>query len=275
MIFFLSNNRKKSELYFILKISAKQRTDYSTRFDCPSINSFHLGSDKSNKGSLTDTYRLNFQNTKAKDSRAILDKNGILNGNLVPFKFNNISYQSLRPQSMTTAKHFMEYSFKNPNMLQINPNSKNTADPGQNGTTKTRDSDTLSNSNYNPNQQTSHSFNPKIIQDSNKFIENILAHSKRNLKPPPSLRVNNSDSRNQLQLLSASLNLPANVITINRSSEERFLFPDKLILERYAHALYSERPEVSPNYFGLSIQNNFINRNYFKSKLNLLFNIIF
>ena len=83
---------------------------------------------------------------------------------------------------------------------------------------------------FNPN----HSFvNPKIINDSNKFIENILAHSKRNLKPPPSLRVNNSDSRNQLQLLSASLNLPPNIITINRTNEERFLFPDKLILERF------------------------------------------
>lgn len=205
---------------------------------------------KSEKGSLTDTYRLNFQNTR-KESRAILEKNGILNGNLVPFKFNNISYQSLRPQSMTTAKHFMEYSFKNPNMLQINPNNKNTSDslkistnnssvnglnsPGQGGPSK-RDSVTLSSSNHDGNQSTSHSFNPKIIHDSNKFIENILAHSKRQLKPPPSLRVNNSDSRNQLQLLSASLNLPANVITINRSSEERFMFPDKLILERFVNS---------------------------------------
>jgi hypothetical protein len=84
---------------------------------------------------------------------------------------------------------------------------------------------------FNNNQNNS-LVNPKIINDSNKFIENILAHSKRNLKPPPSLRVNNSDSRNQLQLLSASLNLPPNVITINRTNEERFLFPDKLILER-------------------------------------------
>lgn len=164
---------------------------------------------------------------------------------------------------MTTAKQFMEYSFKNPNMIQFtsNPNknapdtlkitnsigsgnSNNLNSPGHNnlanlpqsGNSK-KDNETFSNSNYSSNPQfqfnQNHTFvNPKIINDSNKFIENILAHSKRNLKPPPSLRVNNNDSRNQLQLLSASLNLPANVITINRTNEERLLFPDKLILER-------------------------------------------
>ncbi len=162
---------------------------------------------------------------------------------------------------MTSAKHFMEYSFKNnqpTNMLQINTNSNKSASDSlkiSNGTNvnnlnntnglanlpasivNKKDSDRYSDSNFSANQhlqfnQNPNFVNPKIINDSNKFIENILAHSKRNLKPPPSLRVNNSDSRNQLQLLSASLNLPNNVITINRTNEEKFLFPDKLILER-------------------------------------------
>jgi hypothetical protein len=249
MIFILKN----------LKVSAKQRTD---QFNYPSVNSFHLGSVKSDRGSLTETYRLNVLNTR-KESRSIIEKSSTINGNLIPFKFNNISYQSLRPQSMTTARHFMEYSFKNnqnqsTNMLQINTNTNKSAPDTLKITNNTivnnlnspsglahlpgnivnkKDSDRFSDSNFSTNQhlqfnQNPTFVNPKIINDSNKFIENILAHSKRNLKPPPSLRVNNSDSRNQLQLLSASLNLPNNVITINRTNEERFLFPDKLILER-------------------------------------------
>lgn len=144
-------------------------------------------------------------------------------------------------------------------MLQINATSKSASDTLKissqlNGTSNSlnssnglanlppnnnskKDCDNYSNNNFSTNQQIQYNqnpsfVNPKIINDSNKFIENILAHSKRNFKPPPSLRVNNSDSRNQLQLLSASLNLPTNVITVNRTNEERFLFPDKLILER-------------------------------------------
>lgn len=91
-----------------------------------------------------------------------------------------------------------------------------------------------------------HSNNLKIINDSNKFLEDILANSKRSLKQTGALNTlsltpnasnNNLSSSNQLpsttnSSVNSSIQLPANVTVINRTSDERALFPDKLILER-------------------------------------------
>ena len=82
----------------------------------------------------------------------------------------------------------------------------------------------------------------------NKFLEDILAHSKRSLKQSGALPNQNLSSQRdtlnnhqgQIQSVSStssvasSIQLPAsNLIVINRTNEEKSLFPDKLILERY------------------------------------------
>ncbi|CAF0762820.1 unnamed protein product [Brachionus calyciflorus] len=77
--------------------------------------------------------------------------------------------------------------------------------------------------------KTSH-HNLKIINDSNKFLEDVLAHSKRksvNLNQfsnssNHSFNLNNSNQQIQYQ----------NNLVINRTQEERNMFPDKLIMDR-------------------------------------------
>ena len=75
-----------------------------------------------------------------------------------------------------------------------------------------------SSQNMTPNNQQTNSSNGKLLNESNKFLDEILAHSKRNNKQTTS--TNNS------------IQLPSNVTIINRTVEERQTFPDKLILER-------------------------------------------
>lgn len=65
--------------------------------------------------------------------------------------------------------------------------------------------------------------NQKLANESHKFLEDILANGKRS-----------SNGRNSATgVLTGSLQLPTTITIINRSNEERSLFPDKLILERY------------------------------------------
>lgn len=73
--------------------------------------------------------------------------------------------------------------------------------------------------------------NLKIINDSNKFLEDIIAHSKRNINMKASQTTASSQSQQSVSL-SSSIQLPANVTIINRNSEEKAMFPDKLIMDR-------------------------------------------
>lgn len=69
-----------------------------------------------------------------------------------------------------------------------------------------------------------------------KFLDEILVQGKRSLNPivtsPVVNLVANSSSAGLLGGITASLQLPTTIAVINRSGEERTLFPDKLILER-------------------------------------------
>lgn len=77
----------------------------------------------------------------------------------------------------------------------------------------------------------SHHHNLKIINDSNKFLEDILAHSKRNTTLKSSTAQAQSNV-SQTTSVNSSVQLPSNVTNVNRTSEEKAMFPDKLIMER-------------------------------------------
>ncbi|RNA17111.1 Leucine-rich repeat-containing, partial [Brachionus plicatilis] len=85
---------------------------------------------------------------------------------------------------------------------------------------------------YQPNRaqssRTSH-HNLKIINDSNKFLEDVLAHSKRK-----TLNSNQFTNTSYQSFYSNSPTVPVanNYLIINRTNEERNLFPDKLIMDR-------------------------------------------
>lgn len=85
---------------------------------------------------------------------------------------------------------------------------------------------------YQPNRaqssRTSH-HNLKIINDSNKFLEDVLAHSKR--KTVSYNQFANS-SYQSFYSNSPTVPVPNNYLIINRTNEERNLFPDKLIMDR-------------------------------------------
>ena len=97
-----------------------------------------------------------------------------------------------------------------------------------------------------PHVNHQHSNNLKLLNDSSKFLEDILANSKRSLKQTGALNTlsltpsaSNSNLASSSQLpstasssVNSSIQLPANLTVVNRTSDERALFPDKLILER-------------------------------------------
>lgn len=163
--------------------------------------------------------------------------------------------QSLRSQSLTT-KNFFDYNFQTQQHMLIltnqsssSSNKNNQLDVYQvNQQQQQQKLNSGGNNNpslaINPHLQTHYNTNnnpSKIVNDSNKLLENILTNTKR--KQTTSLNLlspnnnTNASNSNNIQTLSANfsnqVNLPPTVLTICRSKEERFLFPDKLILERY------------------------------------------
>lgn len=146
--------------------------------------------------------------------------------------------QSLRSQSLTT-KNFFDYNFQSQQHMLIlsntSPSKSSSVDVYQLNNNNQKQLNNMSiNSHFHnhPNH-----YSPKIINDSNKILENILTNTKRNFKQATSLNLLSPNSGNaHVVSLSASfsnhVNLPATVLTISRTNEERFLFPDKLILER-------------------------------------------
>lgn len=81
-----------------------------------------------------------------------------------------------------------------------------------------------------------HAHSLRILNDSSRFLEDIInAQSKRTLAKQTTTNTNtntNSSTSGSSGGLSASLQLPASITIINRTSEERALCPDKLIMER-------------------------------------------
>lgn len=85
---------------------------------------------------------------------------------------------------------------------------------------------------YQPNRVQSsrnNHHNLKIINDSNKFLEDVLAHSKRKTL---SYNPFANSSYQSFCSNSPSIPIPNNYLMINRTVEERNLFPDKLIMDR-------------------------------------------
>jgi hypothetical protein len=78
--------------------------------------------------------------------------------------------------------------------------------------------------------------NVTVGQEPGRFIEDILAHSRRNSLAPNVVNNNNKENShhnpNNLGRQSTSIQLPINIAIINRTNEERYLSPDKLIVER-------------------------------------------
>jgi hypothetical protein len=145
---------------------------------------------------------------------------------------NNNSTQSLRSQSLTT-KNFFDYNFQSQQHMLILTNTS----PSKNNPIDVFNT----NNTINSSNQTKSGHYPysNKLNDSNKFLENIVTNPKRNFpKQATSLGLlsPNNSSNSQVASLSANftnhVNLPPTVITICRTNEERFLFPDKLILER-------------------------------------------
>jgi hypothetical protein len=86
-------------------------------------------------------------------------------------------------------------------------------------------------------KQSSHAQSLKLLNDSNKFLEDILnASSKRTLQlqqqQPQQQTVSLSKQPTNTNVITSSLQLPTSITIINRTNEERALCPDKLILER-------------------------------------------
>ncbi len=162
-----------------------------------------------------------------------------------------LNAQSLRSQSLTT-KNFFDYNFQTQQHMLIlsssntSPTKSTTLDVihlsnnNHNQAKASLNNPTLAINPHNPqqsHQSVGNSFNPKVINESNKFLENILTNNKRTIKQATSLNLLSPNSGNaQTVSVSANfsnhVNLPPTVITVSRTNEERFLFPDKLILER-------------------------------------------
>ena len=147
---------------------------------------------------------------------------------------NNLSNHLLNSQAFkiqnSLTKNFIDFNNLNQNekMFQLATNGNSTTSINNNNNINTP----LINNNQNSNNKIRTSSgrnnndnnNNKQINDSNKFLDDILAHSKR---------YNNKQSTNLSTIsTSNSIQLPSNVTVINRTSEERALYPDKLILER-------------------------------------------
>lgn len=140
-----------------------------------------------------------------------------------PAANNYLNPNSLRVQNSLT-KTFLDYNLNNQQQIFQLTNTNFSNHHRINSASRLGSS---INGNSHLTHYNNHNTNVKIIHDSNKFLEDILAHSKRNIK---SNIVANSNATSIS--VGNSVQLPANMTIINRSSEERAIFPDKLIMER-------------------------------------------
>ena len=206
------------------QISAKLTSNNSNQ-NLNSLHINHLNLDSHANGSV----RLNVRN---KSANFEYGHQGIYQINNSSLSNNLLNTQGLKPQN-SLAKNFIDFN------LQQQQTQQQQISPGLQFSSSTN---RVTHSRIN-------SSNIKLVNDSNKFLEDILAHSKRSLKqsgalnqnPPNSNReytnVNANNNSNSLvsstSSVASSVQLPAtSSITINRTNEEKALFPDKLILER-------------------------------------------
>lgn len=81
--------------------------------------------------------------------------------------------------------------------------------------------------------------NELIMSPNNRFLEEILVtgntnSTSNNKRPPSALNGANPSTNGNSSLTASGLQLlPATITVINRTNDERSLFPDKLILERF------------------------------------------
>ena len=217
------------------QISAKL-TNNNPGQNLNSLHINHLNLDSHANGSV----RLNVRNKSATFEYA----HAGIHPNATFYQINNSSLnnnmlntQALKPQN-SLAKNFIDFNLQQQQQQQQLQQQTQLLSPGLQFTTNP--TNRISSSRIN-------SSNLKLVNESNKFLEDILAHSKRSLKQtgalpnqnPPSSNRETISHQGQAQLVSStssvasSIQLPAsNLIVINRTNEEKSLFPDKLILER-------------------------------------------
>jgi hypothetical protein len=126
------------------------------------------------------------------------------------------------------AKNFIDFTLNAPGGSQQNQNLQS---PYQSGGKNVR--------NVYPQPQQFTLNNLSVGHEPARFIEDILAHSRRNSMLPNKENANNNGNtstngnyvRQQLST-NSSVQLPTNIAIINRTNEERYLSPDKLIVER-------------------------------------------
>ena len=230
--FSFKHNFKSSEMQKREQISAKL-TNNNPGQNLNSLHINHLNLDSHANGSV----RLNVRNKSANFEYA----HSGMHPNATFYQINNstlnnnmLNTQALKPQN-SLAKNFIDFNLQQQQQQQqtqlLSPGLQLTTNP----------TNRIASSRIN-------SSNLKLVNESNKFLEDILAHSKRSLKQSGALPNQNLSSQRdtlnnhqgQIQSVSStssvasSIQLPAsNLIVINRTNEEKSLFPDKLILERY------------------------------------------
>jgi hypothetical protein len=93
--------------------------------------------------------------------------------------------------------------------------------------------------NGNSNSNSYSYSNELIMSPNNRFLEEILVtgntnSTSNNKRPPSALNGANPSTNGNSSLAASGLQLlPATITVINRTNDERSLFPDKLILERF------------------------------------------
>jgi hypothetical protein len=199
-----------------------------------SLHINHLNLDSHANGSV----RLNVRNKSANFEYA----HAGIHPNATFYQINNSSLnnnmlntQGLKPQN-SLAKNFIDFNLQQQQQQQ---QQHQTLSPGLQFT-NSNSTNRISSSRIN-------SSNFKLVNESNKFLEDILAHSKRSLKQSGAITTQNPSNSNRDAInqqgqtqsvsstssVSSSIQLPAsNLVVINRTNEEKALFPDKLILER-------------------------------------------
>jgi leucine-rich repeat-containing protein 49 len=224
-------HRPSSEMQKREQINAKLTSTHQPQ----SLNSLHinhLNLDSHANGSV----RLNVRNKSAySNSDYVHSQQQLQQQNSAFYQLNNsqINIQSLKqPTSLT--KNFIDFSLLQYQQQQQQQQQQQS----QQSSPCQFNSETLPRKRTTSNRLQSGS-NFKLVNESNKFLEDILAHSKRSLKQTGALQTHqNAPTSPPSQMVSSassvasSIQLPPSCIVINRTLDEKILFPDKLILER-------------------------------------------
>ena len=125
------------------------------------------------------------------------------------------------------------------NLIDLNLQLPNNAQQQHNQINRTASARMLNSQRGNGNSNGNSYSNELIMSPNNRFLEEILVtgntnSTSNNKRPPSALNGANPSTNGNSSLAASGLQLlPATITVINRTNDERSLFPDKLILERF------------------------------------------